>query len=453
MVERGGVVALGGVLGDRRNAPALVERYPRHDARVAAVAADRLGPLLDDALHGGGAERIRAGHLLPDQQAEPVAPREEARVLDLLVDADPVESQRLHRFDLGAERVVVGSGEMRLRPVALLEDEPQVVGPTVEEEPAVADTDAAVPEVRRDLVEHRPVRRDERDPGVEEGGVLRRPEQVALVLAVPRLGEVEDADRRRGADADGGLGDNPVGPGEADLEPGALDRHAAQLGLEGHLAAHQVGRPVEPGQVPVADHLAPDRLPDAGRAVVPDVVRRGSPVLLAARLGRVVDRILGAHDDDLVATLVERVGDVSVERGVPALVAGDQLAVDPDLGPVVDRPEVQQHPPARADRARAGRRGGTRRPGARPGRGSRTAPTPGGRAPGSSRRRVRRRRDQPSRRPTSSSSWAKPQGPAEVLPLRPPQLRSRVGERRRGIGHRSTVRRGRGGCRPDRLGA
>ena len=99
--------------------------------------------------HGGGTERIRAGHLLPDQQAEPVAPAQEARVLDLLVDADPVESQRLHRFDLCAERVVVGSGEVRLRPVALLEDEPQVVGPSVQEEPAVADAHAAVARGRR----------------------------------------------------------------------------------------------------------------------------------------------------------------------------------------------------------------------------------------------------------------------------------------------------------------
>ena len=332
---------------------------------------------------------------------------------------------------------------MRLRPVALLEDEPEVVGPSVEEEPAVADADAAVPDVRRDLVEHRPVRRDQRDPGVEEGGVLRRPEQVPLVLAVPCLGDLEDADRRGGADADGGLGDNAVWSGEADLEPGALHRHPAQLGLEGHLATHQVRRPVEPGQVPVADHLPPHRLPDAGRPVVPDVVRRGSPVLLAARLGGVVGRILGAHHDDLLATLVERVGDVSVERGVPALVAGDQLPVDPDLGPVVDRPEVQQHPPARADRVDPD---------------DPAVPDDGvhGRVVDPGQRRLRRvghldRRVEGTVVPRPAVAAAdvvvvvsETPGTPEVLPLRSPQLGSRVGERRRGSRHRSTVRRGRG---------
>ena len=112
VVERGGVVAVGRGVRDRRDTPALVEGHPRHDARVAAVAPDRLGPLLDDAQHRGRVERVCAGHLGPDQQPEPVAPGQEAGVLDLLVDADSVEPQRLHRFDLGAQRLVVGSGEM-----------------------------------------------------------------------------------------------------------------------------------------------------------------------------------------------------------------------------------------------------------------------------------------------------------------------------------------------------
>ena len=47
----------------------------------------------------------------------------------------PVEAERLHQLDLGAQRVVVGRGQVRLRPVALLEHEPQVVGPAVEQEP------------------------------------------------------------------------------------------------------------------------------------------------------------------------------------------------------------------------------------------------------------------------------------------------------------------------------
>ena len=89
--------------------------------------------------------------------------------------------------------------------------EPQVVGATVEDEPAVPDAPhrgtRRTTWPRRD----RPVRGDERDPGVEEVGPLRRPQQVAEVLAVPCLGELEDADRRGGADADDGLGDDRSG--------------------------------------------------------------------------------------------------------------------------------------------------------------------------------------------------------------------------------------------------
>ena len=66
-------------------------------------------------------EPIGAGHLLPDQQAQPVGPIEIARIFDLLVLADAVEAHRLGQLDVAAQGVVVGRGQPGLRPVALVE--------------------------------------------------------------------------------------------------------------------------------------------------------------------------------------------------------------------------------------------------------------------------------------------------------------------------------------------
>src|SRR3712207_7258413 len=53
----------------------------------------------------------------------------------------------------------------------------------------------------------------------------------------------------------------------------------------------------------------PHRLPDAGRAVVPDRVRLALPVLLAAWLAQVRGAVLGPHDDGLRAGRLQRRGD------------------------------------------------------------------------------------------------------------------------------------------------
>ena len=110
---------------------------------MAVVALDHLQPLAGEPLDARGREDEGVGHLAPDQQPEPVAPIEEARVLDLLVDADAVEAERLDELDLAPERVGVGRGQVRLRPVALLQHQPQVVGAAVEQEAAVRDAGAA----------------------------------------------------------------------------------------------------------------------------------------------------------------------------------------------------------------------------------------------------------------------------------------------------------------------
>ena len=92
------------------------------------------------------------------------------------------------------------------------------------------------------------------------------------------------------------------------------------------------------------NHLQPDRLPDAGRAVVPDNVRVGHPVLLAARLAHVERLVLGAHDQDLFFAIIQLAGDVGGKGRVAALMARHQAAVDPDGGHVIDGAKVEHNP-------------------------------------------------------------------------------------------------------------
>lgn len=68
------------------------------------------------------------------------------------------------------------------------------------------------------------------------------------------------------------------------------------------------------------------------------------PILLAAGHFHVAGRVVGGEDDLVVGARAERMGDVERERGAAALVAADELAVDPDPGRVVDGLAVQEHP-------------------------------------------------------------------------------------------------------------
>ncbi len=56
--------------------------------------------------------------------------------------------------------------------------------------------------------------------------------------------------------------------------------------------------------------LKPDALPDAGSARIPDRMRFQLPVLLAAWLGQIVWIVIYAHGDDLVAGVVQCMGNV-----------------------------------------------------------------------------------------------------------------------------------------------
>src|ERR1041384_3575138 len=74
-------------------AHALVDRHPSDDARMVVITPHRNAPL-----------RPRVRHLFPNQQPQPVAPVEPARVFDLLVLAHAVKAEHLRIADVGLER-------------------------------------------------------------------------------------------------------------------------------------------------------------------------------------------------------------------------------------------------------------------------------------------------------------------------------------------------------------
>src|SRR3954465_6344787 len=104
------------VLTNRRQlgyAPRFVVRHPYHHARVAVVALDRFGPLLQRAANRRAREAVRGGHLLPHQETEPVSPVEIARMLDLLMLPHAVEAHGLRKLHVSTQRLIAGCCEQR----------------------------------------------------------------------------------------------------------------------------------------------------------------------------------------------------------------------------------------------------------------------------------------------------------------------------------------------------
>ncbi len=241
---------------------------------------------------------------------------------------------------------------MRLRAEALVEHGAYDVRVAVEPEGALPHRRRAQPEVARDLVERGAgsgVAHDE--VGVDERRALGRPEQASALLAVGqgRHDDVDGGDPCRQPHAD--LREHLVAEAQRDLQRDRGGRRAGQRHLGADPSRGQVGGPGHVGQVEALHRLAPDRLPDAGRAVVPDVVRVLAPVLLAARHVERLCRVLGSHDDDVPARVArpagQRLGDVGGEGRLPACVAGDEPPVAPDVGAVVHGPEVHERPGGR----------------------------------------------------------------------------------------------------------
>src|SRR6266851_6141144 len=97
------VVALGWIVGEIGHAPTLIKRDPRDDAGMAIIAVHHIDPLASEPLDGLLGVAIRAGHLLPNEQAEGIGPIQVTRVFNFLVLARPIETHVLSELHIFAD--------------------------------------------------------------------------------------------------------------------------------------------------------------------------------------------------------------------------------------------------------------------------------------------------------------------------------------------------------------
>ena len=310
---------------------------------MVVVAAHRFQPLAPQPLGRLVVVDVGVGRLAPHHHAQPVAPVEEAGILDLLVDAHAVEAHRLGHLHLAPERVGGRGGEVGLGPVILRQDEAHEDRHVVEVDPPVAHLHRAHPVIAFDAVDDPAVSVRQDDLGLDEVGRVRRPVDEAA-----RAHRAVEVEQDEAAQLPPGhlvivVGQQlVVRPDQADVEPRALGHRAVQAHDHLHPELIEIGRPADLGDRRFRHRLQPHGLPDAGRPVVPDRLQLLAPILLAARLPEVDRIVLRAHDHDLLGPVVEHGGDVGGKGRVPALVAGHEPPVDPDLSAIIDRAEVEE---------------------------------------------------------------------------------------------------------------
>ena len=330
-------------------APALVLVHPHHQGRRTAVLVDDavvLGLPLG-ASGGVGGAQIHGGHVLPDQQTEPVGPVEPALRLDLDVLAHHVEAEVLVLLQVVPESGVGGGRVDAVRPVALvqrarLEDE-LAVQHRAQHTVDAGEADGAHAGVAADGVDRRAGGQQLRLHVVEER-IVGRPAAC-----------VRDRDGELAADRTGGGADRGTAAGDGHTGLVTAGTGAPHGDLQ--TVGAQVGHHVESGDVRGRRGLEPHRLPDAGGRGVEDAPTRMGrhlvdplfPDRLATGLGGI------PHGDDHgVRAAVQQVGDVVGEGVEAAAVGGPGLpVVDPHGRAPVTGAEVELHAaavPVRRDR-------------------------------------------------------------------------------------------------------
>ena len=317
-------------------APTFVEGDPHDDAREHIERIEHLtqfnfvvGNGFRSAFGVGSVRRnvlggVAARHILPDEQAEPVARIVVPRGLDLDMLTQHIEPEIFQDLEI-VDHAFFGRGRVQaVRPPALiqrtmLEDKFVVQQETRNSVFALADRGLAVRIVRFDLVDRFAVF-DERDGQVVEYRGIGGPELLALD------GELDG--RAAGNDfrfliAD----DDEIAFSVRDVDE-ARNRHVVNVGDRANFC-----------DVRLVDRLHPDRLPNAGNRRVPNPVRIVQ--LLADRLDAVVRRVPNFDDERLLAFGVERAGQVDREGAVAALVRADFDVVKEDVAAPIDRAEVQ----------------------------------------------------------------------------------------------------------------
>lgn len=360
-------------------APRLVDDRPDDRGRVVVVALDQ--PLQGGpAEFGGPALRVaRVSVLLPDQQPELVRPVEVAGVRRLDVAPEHVQPQLLRQADLLHQEGVV-----RRRPeadgvVILVQRSPDVERPAVQVDAVLPGLHGAHAEVVLQPV-HRGAPLQQHRLELVEVGVLGSPEHglrdayahVRLAGCSGRPGRgircavrpghphlhrpvalrhVRRWNRPRRPAACGALAGQPGAGGRRLAAQGPLG--PGQDRPEVDLPACHVGGGQHPIEPYGAAGLQPDVLPDAADGAVPALlaVRR----LLEGDVGKRTVLPLGPggaagighpYGQPVLAAERDVPGDVEPERQKAALVVAHVPAVDPDLGQVVDRAEVEPHRPA-----------------------------------------------------------------------------------------------------------
>ena len=310
----------------------FVEGSPGDDGWMIEIAHHHLAPLALVIVHCLGLAEVQApvAELAPGQVAESIGPVVEALFEDLLVQAGAVEADGLGALDVGFEFGVGGSSPDTPGVETLVEDEAQEDRFVVEEEFFPLDVELAQAGVRGDLIDY-PV-------AVEQFKAQLVKMRIGAAPGVWMVHLQGQGGRTAGGSLSGGdfsicvCQDGPEGL----AVDGVLERWN-----EHEAGGVQVGEDADGVDAAVGHGFEPDGLPDAGGAGVVTAARVQVRALFTAGLQSRA-HVIPSADDQLIVAVLQRPGDVEAEGGAAAVVAADELAVDPGAAVVVDGAEVEK---------------------------------------------------------------------------------------------------------------
>ena len=255
-----------------------------------------------------------AGHILPDQHAEPVTVVIPAQGLHLDVLAQHVEAAVFGRLNVKDQGLVRRRGVEPVRPVALIQQAVVEIGLAVEEEPGNAVLVLLHGQLAHSKIAAHLVLPTAHAEGIEPG-----------MLRAPGL-EVRHRD-----------------PGGQRILRAVKLRHgdllAFDLRLDLHLAAVIARGDAQGTDIACRHSLHPHGLPDPALGRIPDAAALA--LLLAAGMAAALGSVADAHRD-AQALALRRLGHLRRKGQIAAHMAGHLPVVDPDRGNLIHRPEMEQ---------------------------------------------------------------------------------------------------------------
>ena len=192
-------------------------------------------------------------------------------------------------------------------------------------------------------------RSGQRDGGADQVRSERRPEGRV------RIHDFATAEQRDRSDHFPAHGPDPecrqraIAMLEGDCDFASRQRRAGKRDLVFDQPAIGIEAPAQRFDADDRGDLEPNRLPDAGGALVPDAVRFSAPILFAAWLFGIVRIILGTHDDPVFRAAGKGIGNIERKGRLPAGMLADADAVDPNDRGVIDRSEAKAETFARRE--------------------------------------------------------------------------------------------------------